>query len=133
AGLTKDRHMVETYVKEVKAQLQPTDPKYVEARQRYLTAFTTYNGYITALKVSIQTGLKGDLQNLATQAESASNDFVTYASDNLPQPRGLLSDLPQLSLATIANAIIAIRNNQRAQIADMVYNSVSWRDWDSIT
>src|SRR5260370_19585118 len=133
AKLTKDRQTIETYVKEIKQKFQPADPTYQEAKQRYLAAFSVYTGYVGAVRLSIQTGIKGDLSSLAAQAEAKSSAFLTYASDNIPQSRGLLSLLPQLDLAKIANYVISVRNDQRAQTANMVYDAVQWKDWDAIT
>lgn len=131
ANLTKDRQTVETFVRQIKQDFQPTDPIYLEAKQRYLAAFSLYEGYVTAVRISIQTGMHGDLQNLAVQAEAKSTDFVTYAGDNL-HSRSLLSLLPKFTLASVASYIISVRNNQRTQTANVVYQAVRWRDWDAI-
>jgi hypothetical protein len=133
ANLAKDRQTVEAHVKEIKQRFQPADPIYQEAKQRYLAAFSLYEGYVTAVRVSIQTGMHGDLQGLAVQAAAKSNDFVTYAADNLPQSRSLLSLLPQLSLASITSYIISVRNDQRTQTANIIYQAVQWKEWDAIT
>jgi hypothetical protein len=131
ANLTKDRQTVEAYVKQIKQNFRPTDPIYEEAKQRYLAAFSLYEGYLTAVRVSIQTGMRGDLQSLATQAEAKSTDFVTYAGDNL-HSRNLLSLLPQFTLASVASFIISIRNDQRTQTGNVVYQAVQWKEWDAI-
>src|SRR5580693_4378115 len=82
ATLTRDRQTVESYVKQIKQDFKPSDPVYQEAKQRYLAAFSLYEGYVTAVRLSIQTGMRGDMQSLAAQAEAKSYDFVTYARDN---------------------------------------------------
>ena len=132
ANLTKDRQTVEDYVKQIKQNFQPADPIYQEARQRYLAAFSLYEGYVTAVRVSIQTGMRGDLQSLAVQAEAKSTDFVTYAGDHL-HSRNLLSLLPKFTIASVASYIISVRNDQRTRTANVVYQAVQWRDWDAIT
>jgi len=130
ATLTKDRQTVEEYVKEVKQHLNVTDPRYQEARQRYLAAFSMYEGYVTAVRLSIQTGMPGDLQSLGTQSAAKTNEFVTYAADNLPKARSLLALLPHF--ASIVSYVIAVKNKRRTQIATMFYQAVQWKDWDSI-
>jgi hypothetical protein len=132
ANLTKDRQTVEAYVKQIKQHFQPADPIYLESKQRYIAAFSLYEGYITAVRVSIQTGIKGDLQSLAVQAAAKSNDFVSYAADNLPQSRSLLSLLPT-TLGAIASYVISIRDNLRIAAANVFYQAVQWKDWDAIT
>ena len=131
ANLTKDRATVEAYVKEIKQNFLPTDPIYLESKQRYMVAFSLYEGLVTTVRVSIQTGMRGDLQSLAVQAEAKSTDFVTYAGDNL-HSRSLLSLLPKLSLASVASYIISVRNNQRMQIANVVDQQLRWKLWDAI-
>src|SRR5207253_6363324 len=85
ANLTKNRTTVETYVKEIKQQFKPGDPTYQEAKRRYQAAFSTYEGLVTTIRIPIQTGLHGDLQSLATQAEAASNEFIAYSAASMPQ------------------------------------------------
>jgi hypothetical protein len=131
ANLTSYRQTVEAYVKQIKQNFQPNDPVYLEAKQRYLTASSLYEGYVTAVRISIQTGMHGDLQSLAVQAEAKSTEFVTYAGDNL-HSRSLLSLLPELTLASVASYIISVRNDQRTKTANVVYQEIRWKPWDAI-
>jgi hypothetical protein len=133
ANLTKDRQTIEAHVKEIKKSFPATDPSYQEAKVRYLAAQSLYQGYITAVRLSIQTGIKGDLQSLATQSAAKSNEFLTYATDSLPQSRGLLSLLPPLNLAKIVSYFISLRDAHRTQVATMFFDAVEWKDWDAIS
>jgi len=132
ASLTKDRQAVEASVKEIKKTFNPSDAVYQEAKHRYLTAYSTYTGYVTALRVSIQTGLRGDLSGLALHAETKGNDFISYVQDNLPQSRSLLSLLPRLGLTKLINYVISVRREHRQSTANIIYEAVQWKEWDGI-
>jgi hypothetical protein len=132
SNLTRDRQTVESYVKQIKQDFQPSDPVYQEAKQRYLAAYSFYEGYLTALHLSIQTGVRGDLQGLAAQADAKSNDFVIYAGDNI-HSRSMPPFLPAFSVAHVPPYVVSVKNDHRAMAAHLLYQAVQWKDWDAIT
>jgi hypothetical protein len=131
ANLARDRQTVETYVKEIKKAFRPSDPVYGEAKQRYIAAFSLYQGYLAALRLTIQTGAKGDLRPLATEATIKTMDFISYASDNLPQSHGSLYLLPELKLQESVTSHIVVKKDAR-QAVEVISAAVQWREWDVV-
>jgi hypothetical protein len=136
--IVEGREFVKGYVTDVKEKYQPEAPEYIEARKRYRTAISKYNGWAASVKGAIRKGKVKNIQKdasykkAADDAAAAAKSFTDYVESKQGAPKGAFAVLGSLADVGIKvwNAYKDRKAKDRAADADAFYEDVKWDQWE---
>ena len=128
------------YAEELKKQYKPDSDVYKTGKQYYIAAFSAFNGWIDAYKVSLEIGgasLPATDKQWIDKAAAANKKFIEYVTDpNKPQPKVL----PGAAVAADIIIDVAFKFWDRYQKAKKeererlirIIDQLKWPEFDSI-
>jgi hypothetical protein len=144
AELGRQKDLAEQWAAKMRRD-QATISKEVlkKAEEKYRSAAATNKGYLNAVGQGVVE--KRDLskssvyKQLATKAETATNDFVDFAKANTGAPQALKSVGASVVVGILIDAGITIWKAYAAQAraereanADRIVKNATWTDWDKL-
>lgn len=134
--LDQNRSLAEQFVRDVKSDLDPSDPAYQQVMQSYEQAKEAYNSYLDGVEGGDPNGSRS-LRSHSSPRElkDTAADFLADATSAL-KPSVNTRRIPFQRAITIpdnlSRALKALPKKTRATVIDQFDDQVRWRSWSQM-
>ena len=136
SALTQNRALTEQFVRDVKANIPPGDPTYVQTMEAYQDAREANNRYLDAAESGVVPSGERSLHSSSPrEVVAATSDFLERATNSL-RPSLNTRDIPYQRAIIVPDnlqTIIAkLPKKARITLTDNVDPQIRWRTWSQI-
>jgi hypothetical protein len=135
-ALVSNKSLAEQFVRDIKADKEPTDPVYGQLMDRYEDSKDSYNHFLDSAENGARTnGRSPSLGEALESARSSSTEFLVQATRSLRpdvNTRGIAFEKAIRVPEDLSQSLHKLPGKYRNRIIDQLDKQVRWRSWHQL-